>query len=135
MLGQIKKHLFKWARTKFSLASKIMVSNQVILSSIWYLASCTDFSSQALNLAQTTVRNYIWLGKKESKYWKTRRICELCATKTTRCWAICKIRELCILPTTSGVLGCIISNEGFSMDQNKIHTITNWLNFQIVRDV
>lgn len=43
-----------------------MVSNQVILSSIWYLASCTDLSGQTLKLARATIRNYIWSGKKES---------------------------------------------------------------------
>lgn len=32
-------------------------------------------------------------------------------------------------------LGYIISNEGLSMDQNKIQTITNWLIFQTVHDV
>ena len=43
-----------------------MVSNQVILSSIWYLASCTDLSGHTLKLARTTVRNYIWSGKEVS---------------------------------------------------------------------
>ena len=66
MLGQIRKHLHRWAGTKLSLAGRIMVSNQVILSSIWYFASCTDFSGQALKLARKTVRNYIWSGKEES---------------------------------------------------------------------
>ena len=66
MLSQIRKHLHRWANNKLSLAGRIMVSNQVILSSIWYLASCTDFSSQALKLVRATVRNYIWSGKKES---------------------------------------------------------------------
>lgn len=37
MLRQIRKHLHKWACTPLSLAGRIMVSNQVILSSIWYL--------------------------------------------------------------------------------------------------
>lgn len=66
MLGQIRKHLHKWASNKLSLAGRIMVSNQVILSSIWYLASCTDLSGHALKLARATVRNYIWSGKEVS---------------------------------------------------------------------
>lgn len=44
-----------------------MVSNQVILSSIWYLASCTDFSGKSLKLARAVVRNYIWSGKRDSR--------------------------------------------------------------------
>ena len=66
MLGQIRKHLQRWSSKPLSLAGRIMVVNQVILSSIWYLASCTDLSSHALKLARSTVRNYIWSGKKES---------------------------------------------------------------------
>ena len=66
MLGQIRKHLHRWAGHKLSLASRIMVANQVILSSIWYLVSCTDLSGNALKLARATVRNYIWSGKEQS---------------------------------------------------------------------
>lgn len=64
MLSQIRKHMSRWAGNQLSLAGRIMVSNQVILSSIWYLASCTDISGQALKTARAIVRNYIWSGKK-----------------------------------------------------------------------
>lgn len=66
MLSQIRKHLGKWSNHPLSLACRIMVSNQVILSSIWYLASCTDLTGQALKIAKATVRNYIWSGKRVS---------------------------------------------------------------------
>lgn len=66
MLQQIRRHLSKWSTYPLSLAGRIMVSNQVILSSIWYLASCTDLTGKALKTARATVRNYIWLGKRES---------------------------------------------------------------------
>jgi hypothetical protein len=66
MLGQIRKHLHRWANQQLSLAGRIMVANQVILSSVWYLASCTDFSGHALKLARAIVRNYVWSGKKVS---------------------------------------------------------------------
>jgi hypothetical protein len=63
MMAQIRKHLIRWSANKLSLAGRIMVSNQVVLSSIWYLASCMDFSGKSLKLARTTVRNYMWSGK------------------------------------------------------------------------
>ena len=66
MLQQIRRHLSKWSTYPLSLAGRIMVSNQVILSSIWYLASCTDLTGKALKTARATVRNYIWSGKRES---------------------------------------------------------------------
>ena len=67
MLNQIRKHLLRWSANKLSLAGRIMVSNQVVLSSIWYLASCTDFSGKSLKLARAAVRNYIWSGKRDSR--------------------------------------------------------------------
>lgn len=66
MLGQIRKHLHRWAGNQLSFANKIMIANQVIRSSIWYLASCTDFSGHALKLARATMRNYIWSGKQDT---------------------------------------------------------------------
>jgi hypothetical protein len=65
MLSQVRKHLHRWAGSQLSLAGRIMVSNQVILSSIWYFASCMTFSNQALNLVRATIRNYMWSGRKE----------------------------------------------------------------------
>ena len=40
MLGHVKKHLQRWAGNRLSVAGRIMIANQVILSSIWYFASC-----------------------------------------------------------------------------------------------
>lgn len=65
-LGQICKHLSKWANLPLSLAGRIVIANQVVFSSIWYFASCTDYTGQALKIAKAIVRNYIWSGKKES---------------------------------------------------------------------
>lgn len=67
MLSQIRKHLVRWSTNKLSLTGRIMVSNQVVLSSIWYLASCTDFSGKALKLARAVVRNYMWSGKLDTR--------------------------------------------------------------------
>lgn len=66
MLSQLRKHLFKWSNQKLSLVGRIMIANQVVLSSIWYLASCTDLSGKALKLARALVRNYMWSGRNES---------------------------------------------------------------------
>ena len=55
MLSQIRKHMLRWSRNKLSLAGRIMVSNQVVLSSISYLASCTNLSGKTLKLAKAIV--------------------------------------------------------------------------------
>ena len=67
MLSQIRKHLLRWSPNKLSLAGRIMVCNQVVLASIWYLASCTDLSGKSLKLARAAVRNYMWSGKLDSR--------------------------------------------------------------------
>lgn len=66
MLNQLRKHLFKWSSQKLSLARRIMISNQVMLSSIWYLASYTNLSGKTLKLARSMIRNYMWSCKRES---------------------------------------------------------------------
>lgn len=66
MLSQLRKHLAIWSTQKLSLAGRNMIANQVILSSIWYLASCTDLSGKTLKLARAMVRNYMWSGQKEA---------------------------------------------------------------------
>ena len=66
VLGQIRKHLHRWTGNKLSLAGRIMIANHVIFSSIWYIASCMDFSNHALKLTKATVRNYMWSGKGEA---------------------------------------------------------------------
>lgn len=67
MLSQIRKHILSWSTNKLSLAGRIMVSNQVVLSSIWFLASCTDMSGKSLKLARAAVRNYVWSGKRDTR--------------------------------------------------------------------
>jgi hypothetical protein len=66
MLSQLWKHLSIWSTQKLSLAGRIMIANQVVLSSIWYLASCTDLSGKALKLTRALVRNYMWSGQREA---------------------------------------------------------------------
>ena len=67
MLSQIRKHIQRWSGNKLSLAGRIMVSNQVVLSSIWYLASCSDLSGKSFKLARAAVRNYMWSGKRDAR--------------------------------------------------------------------
>jgi exonuclease III len=67
MLNHIRKHLLNWSTNKLSLAGRILIANQVVLSSIWYLASCTDLSGKSLKLARAAVRNYVWSGKRDTR--------------------------------------------------------------------
>lgn len=44
------------------MAARILVSNQVILASIWYIASGADLAKTVLHKARAMVRNFIWGG-------------------------------------------------------------------------
>lgn len=52
-----------WTAKKLSLGGRILVSNQVIAASIWYLASCLDISNTAVKQVRAMLRNYIWGGR------------------------------------------------------------------------
>ena len=67
ILQQIRGKLAIWTPKPLSMAARILVSNQVILASIWYLASCTNISQGTLKKAKALVRNYIWSGNPDKK--------------------------------------------------------------------
>jgi hypothetical protein len=48
---------------KLSLASRILVVNQVILASIWYLCSCPDLSGKVFKKIKTASKKLL-MGKK-----------------------------------------------------------------------
>ena len=61
-IQQIRSKLAVWAPRKLSMAAHVLVTNQVVLASIWYLASCADLSKSVLQKARTLVGNFIWGG-------------------------------------------------------------------------
>jgi hypothetical protein len=65
ILLTIKSKLAVWAKKPLSTAARILASNQLILASIWYIASCADISLGALTKVKTLVRNYIWSSEYE----------------------------------------------------------------------
>lgn len=62
VLTQIRNKLAQWSSRKLSMAARVLVSNQVVLASIWYIASGADISKSILAKARALVRNFIWGG-------------------------------------------------------------------------
>ena len=52
-----------WDTTELSLVGRVMIANQVLLSSMWYIASTCLFSRSCLLQIQRLVRNFIWIGR------------------------------------------------------------------------
>jgi hypothetical protein len=62
ILHQVRTQFNRWVGKSLSLAAQVLVTNQVILASIWYLCSCCDVSKGILLRVRTLVRNFIWGG-------------------------------------------------------------------------
>jgi len=59
----LKGKLIKWSSNKLSLAGRILVANQVLLASIWYLAACWNPDPKMCSQVRGLIRNFIWGGK------------------------------------------------------------------------
>jgi hypothetical protein len=59
VLQQIRLKLGQWVNKPLSMAARILVTNQVVLASIWYIASCADLARSVLNRAKAMVHNFI----------------------------------------------------------------------------
>ncbi len=56
----LKGKMITWGNCNLSLAGRILVSNQVLLSSMWYLAACWNPNPRMCNQIKGAVRNFIW---------------------------------------------------------------------------
>lgn len=64
---QTRTKLNQWAHKSLSLAARILVTNQIILASIWYFASCSTVSTGVLLRIRTLVRNFVWGGSPDRR--------------------------------------------------------------------
>jgi len=63
MMFTLKGKLINWSTNKLSFTRKILVSNQVLLASIWYLAACWNPNPKMCDQIRGLIRNFIWRGK------------------------------------------------------------------------
>jgi hypothetical protein len=88
MLSALKGKLINWSTCRLSLAGKILIANQVLLASIWYLAAFWNPNPRMCCQVRSVVGNFIWSGKATDARTKVK-------------W------ETLILPTSQGGLGII----------------------------
>ncbi len=62
VLHSIRKKLMYWSTKQLSLAGRIVIVNQVLLSSMWYITSCWIFVKSAISQIQRLIRNFLWSG-------------------------------------------------------------------------
>jgi len=59
MMVAFKGKLISWSHSTLSLAGRILVANQVLLASIWYLATCWNPNPKMCYQVQGVIRNFI----------------------------------------------------------------------------
>ncbi len=63
LMGALKSKLIAWSHNHLSLAGRILVANQVLLASMWYLVACWNPNLQMSSQIRGVIRNFIWDGK------------------------------------------------------------------------
>jgi len=63
MLSALKGKLINWSTCRLSLAGRILVVNQVLFASMWYLAASWNLYPRMCSQVRGVVRNFIWSGK------------------------------------------------------------------------
>ena len=63
LLIAIRKKLVYWNTAKLSLAGRVVIANQVLLASMWYILSAWLGSRSALSQVQRLIRNFLWGSK------------------------------------------------------------------------
>ncbi len=63
MMVSLKGKLVSWSNNRLSLAGRILVANQVLLASMWYIAASWNPSPRMCSQVRGVVRNFIWGGR------------------------------------------------------------------------
>jgi hypothetical protein len=63
MVTALKGKLSNWSTCRLSLARRILVANQVLFASMWYMAAAWNPNSAMCSQIRGIVRNFIWSGK------------------------------------------------------------------------
>jgi hypothetical protein len=88
LLTALKGKMINWSTNRLSLAGRILVANQELLASMWYLAATWNPNPRMCSQVRGVVRNFIWSGKATNARAKVK-------------W------ETLVLPTSQGGLGII----------------------------
>ena len=67
LLLSIKRKLVYWDAQHLSFAGRVVITNSVLLASMWFIASVWLFSRSAIMKVQSLIRNFLWGGKNGSR--------------------------------------------------------------------
>ena len=67
LLLSMKRKLVYWDAQHLSFAGRVVITNSVLLASMWFIASVWLFSRSAIMKVQSLIRNFLWGGKNGSR--------------------------------------------------------------------
>ena len=62
---KISKKLDYWSTMKLALAGRVVICNQVLLSTLWFFITVWGGSNKILRKIRGAIRNYLWSGKEQ----------------------------------------------------------------------
>ena len=62
VLQSLRRKLCHWSSQHLSLAGWVLVANQVLLGSVWYIASCWMLHRGVMRQVRRLIRNFLWSG-------------------------------------------------------------------------
>ena len=65
LYSKIAKNLNYWSSMKLSLAGRVVICNQVFLSTLWFFITVWGGSNKILRSIRGAIRNYLWSGKEQ----------------------------------------------------------------------
>jgi hypothetical protein len=63
MMTALKGKLINWSHSNLSLAGRILIANQVLMASMWYMVASWNPNPKMCSQVRGVVRNFIWGGK------------------------------------------------------------------------
>ena len=63
--NKISKKLDYWSTMKLSLGGRIVICNQVLLSTLWFFITVWGSSNKILTKIRGAIKNYLWSGKEQ----------------------------------------------------------------------
>ena len=62
LLNCIHQKLLYWSTKWLSFAARIVIANQVLLSTMWYVTSCWIFVKSSIGQIRRLIKNFLWSG-------------------------------------------------------------------------
>lgn len=86
LIKKIPKEFEYWSTMKFSLAGRVVIVNQVLLSTLWFFINVWGDLGKVLKKIRNNLRNYLWLARNKELILRLHGMC-FARKVIMACWA------------------------------------------------